>query len=65
MTDDAVPAPPPVAQEQLQQWDGGECIEVAELHSSVGLRDSKQRNGPHISVARSSWSAFVSSLRRG
>ncbi|MEV0746661.1 MULTISPECIES: DUF397 domain-containing protein [unclassified Streptomyces] len=58
---------------RLPQWrkssysngTGGECIEVAELHSSVGLRDSKQRNGPHISVARSSWSAFVSSLRRG
>ncbi|MER5275177.1 DUF397 domain-containing protein [Streptomyces sp. NPDC002809] len=44
---------------------GGECVEVAELHDSVGVRDSKERGGPHISVARSSWSAFVTSLRRG
>ena len=41
---------------------GGECVEVAELHDAVGVRDSKQHSGPHISVARSSWSAFVASL---
>nr|WSW71538.1 DUF397 domain-containing protein [Streptomyces sp. NBC_00995] len=42
---------------------GGECVEMAEIHDSVGVRDSKQDGGPHISVTRSSWSAFVSSLR--
>lgn len=41
---------------------GGECVEVAELHDSVGVRDSKQHGGPHISVVRSSWSAFLASL---
>ncbi|TXS43892.1 DUF397 domain-containing protein [Streptomyces sp. OR43] len=58
---------------RLPQWrkssysngTGGECVEVAELHNSVGVRDSKQRSGSHISVARSSWSAFVSALGRG
>ncbi|MFE9854673.1 DUF397 domain-containing protein [Streptomyces sp. NPDC005780] len=44
---------------------GGECVEVAELHSTVGVRDSKQRGGPHISVARRTWSVFVSSLGHG
>ncbi|WP_371629317.1 DUF397 domain-containing protein [Streptomyces sp. NBC_00341] len=44
---------------------GGECVEVAELHYSVGVRDSKDREGPHISVGRSSWTAFVTSLRCG
>ncbi|MEW2179066.1 DUF397 domain-containing protein [Streptomyces sp. NPDC005406] len=39
---------------------GGECVEVAELHDAVDVRDSKRRSDPHISVARDSWSAFVS-----
>ncbi|MFF8912117.1 DUF397 domain-containing protein [Streptomyces sp. NPDC015032] len=42
---------------------GGECIEVANLHSTVGVRDSKQPHGPHIAVRHSAWALFVTSLR--
>ncbi|MFI7360898.1 DUF397 domain-containing protein [Streptomyces sp. NPDC050149] len=60
--------PPPLAQWRKSSYSngtGGECVEVAELRNSVGVRDSKERGGPHISVARGSWSAFVTSLRHG
>lgn len=57
--------PPPLPQWRKSSYSngtGGECVEVSELHDSVGVRDSKRQSGPHISVARSSWSAFLESL---
>ncbi|WP_326736373.1 DUF397 domain-containing protein [Streptomyces sp. NBC_01022] len=60
--------PPPLPQWRKSSYSngtGGECVEVAELRNSVGLRDSKQHRGPRISVTRSSWLAFVSSLGHG
>lgn len=56
---------PPLTQWRKSSYSngtGGECVEVAELHDSVGVRDSKRRSDPHITVARGPWSAFVSSL---
>ncbi|WP_406160585.1 DUF397 domain-containing protein [Streptomyces sp. NBC_01005] len=41
---------------------GGECVEIADLESAVGVRDSKQPRGPRISVRRSAWERFVASL---
>ncbi|MFD8821581.1 DUF397 domain-containing protein, partial [Streptomyces sp. NPDC059605] len=34
---------------------GTECIEVANLATVVGVRDSKHPEGPHIAVQRSTW----------
>ncbi|WP_406096606.1 DUF397 domain-containing protein [Streptomyces sp. NBC_01013] len=59
------PPPPRWRKSSFSNGTGGECVEVAELHDSVGVRDSKNRCGPHIAVTRSSWSEFVASLRRG
>ncbi|WP_326743155.1 DUF397 domain-containing protein [Streptomyces sp. NBC_01768] len=42
---------------------GGECVEIADLQSAVGVRDSKQPRGPRISVHHSAWARFVASLR--
>ncbi|MFI9036031.1 DUF397 domain-containing protein [Streptomyces sp. NPDC053726] len=42
---------------------GGECVEVADLQSTVGVRDSKQPRGPHIAVRHNTWARFVASLR--
>ena len=41
---------------------GGECVEVADLHSSVGIRDSKQPGGSRIAVRHGTWARFVASL---
>ncbi|WP_406427394.1 DUF397 domain-containing protein [Streptomyces sp. NBC_01589] len=42
---------------------GGECVEVADLYSAVGVRDSKQPRRPHIAVRHSAWAGFVAFLR--
>lgn len=42
---------------------GGECVEVAELGSTVGVRDSKQPLGPQIAVRNDAWAGFISPLR--
>ncbi|MER5363139.1 DUF397 domain-containing protein [Streptomyces sp. NPDC002785] len=42
---------------------GTECVEVADLHPVVGVRDSKQPTGPHIAVQRRAWTRFIASVR--
>ncbi|MEV7957832.1 DUF397 domain-containing protein [Streptomyces sp. NPDC058316] len=42
---------------------GTECVEVADLQSTVGVRDSKQPSGAHIAVRHNAWARFVVSLR--
>ncbi|WP_329616058.1 DUF397 domain-containing protein [Streptomyces brevispora] len=43
---------------------GGECVEVADLGSAVGVRDSKRLGRAHIAVRPAAWAQFVASLRR-
>ncbi|MFF1913152.1 DUF397 domain-containing protein [Streptomyces sp. NPDC058239] len=43
---------------------GTECVEVADLISAIGVRDSKQPQGPRIAVQRSTWTEFVQGLRQ-
>ena len=42
---------------------GGECVEIAELGSTVGVRDSKQPQGPRIAVRQDAWEDFITDLR--
>ncbi|MFG2927756.1 DUF397 domain-containing protein [Streptomyces achromogenes] len=38
----------------------GECVEVADTaHGGRAVRDSKQDNGPLLTVSRYSWQAFI------
>jgi hypothetical protein len=42
------------------------CVEVAELdHETIGIRDSKDKNGPFLTVNRSAMRAFVAGVVRG
>ncbi|MFH8373879.1 DUF397 domain-containing protein [Streptomyces cyaneofuscatus] len=41
---------------------GTECVEVADLAATVGVRDSTRPHGPHISVGRAAWARFVASV---
>jgi hypothetical protein len=43
---------------------GGDCVEVAELDDSVGLRDSKDPAGPILRFGNAAWRAFVTGVRR-
>ncbi|PZF85552.1 DUF397 domain-containing protein [Micromonospora endophytica] len=41
----------------------GECVEVAGFADAVGVRDSKDRQGPALSFAPASWTRFVAASR--
>ncbi len=43
----------------------GECVEVAGFADSVGVRDSKDRQGPALSFAPAGWVRFVAAARVG
>ncbi|MBT2449364.1 DUF397 domain-containing protein [Streptomyces sp. ISL-43] len=44
---------------------GGECVEVADGDGCIGVRDSKQHQGPFLSFESHAWSIFVEQVRRG
>lgn len=43
---------------------GTECVEVADLVTAIGVRDSQRPEGPRVAVRRSTWADFVRGLRR-
>ena len=44
---------------------GGDCVEVARnLPGIVAVRDSKNPDGPRLTVTASTWSAFVAGIKR-
>ncbi|PTA48181.1 DUF397 domain-containing protein [Micromonospora sp. RP3T] len=44
---------------------GGDCVEVADnLPGVVGVRDSKDRQGPALTFTPASWAAFVAHTKR-
>ncbi|HEX3778324.1 MAG TPA: DUF397 domain-containing protein [Pseudonocardiaceae bacterium] len=42
---------------------GGACVEVAFIADVVAVRDSKNTNGPTITVAPTAWRSFLSAAR--
>jgi hypothetical protein len=44
---------------------GSNCVEVAELSDSVGVRDSKDPAGPVLCFSPYSWASFTTGLRDG
>lgn len=45
--------------------EGGECVELAGLPSVVGIRDSKNPQGPKLVVGRSAFGSLVGRIKRG
>lgn len=43
----------------------GDCVEVAELSDSIGVRDSKDPDGPVLRFTRSAWDAFIREAHDG
>ena len=41
------------------------CVEVAHVHPSVAIRDSKNTAGPALAVQPDGWSEFVGRVRFG
>lgn len=42
---------------------GSDCVEVAKLADAVGVRDSKDPDGPVLRFSPYSWASFTSALR--
>lgn len=42
---------------------GGNCIEVADLSSGIGVRDSKDPEGPKLVISRDEFASLVAGLR--
>ncbi|MFB4297752.1 DUF397 domain-containing protein [Actinomadura sp. NTSP31] len=43
---------------------GGNCVELADLGAVVGVRDSKDPDGPKLVVGRDEFAALVAALKR-
>ncbi|MDL4772884.1 MULTISPECIES: DUF397 domain-containing protein [Thermomonosporaceae] len=43
---------------------GGDCVEVAPLPGNVGVRDSKDPDGPRLALSPDDWRALVARLKR-
>ncbi|MBC9003623.1 DUF397 domain-containing protein [Micromonospora aurantiaca (nom. illeg.)] len=41
----------------------GDCVEVAGFADAVGVRDTKDRQGPALSFDRTAWTRFVGAVR--
>ncbi|MDH6113372.1 hypothetical protein P3T36_001748 [Kitasatospora sp. MAP12-15] len=39
--------------------EGGACVEIALTPSTVHVRDSKDKSGPHLTFTPHSWTAFL------
>ncbi|RJL24111.1 DUF397 domain-containing protein [Bailinhaonella thermotolerans] len=50
----------------LRSMANGNCVEVADLgRDHVGVRDSKDVNGPALVFSKKSWAEFAGSVKRG
>lgn len=45
--------------------DGGNCVEAATAPDAVLVRDSKDRDGPHLTFGRQEWEAFAAAVKAG
>lgn len=44
---------------------GGECVEVAGLSGEIGVRDSKDPDGPKLAFTPAQWATFLSEAKSG
>ncbi|NKZ07951.1 DUF397 domain-containing protein [Actinomadura latina] len=45
--------------------EGGACVELAQLHSAVGMRDSKDPHGPVFALSRETFRSLVRDVKAG
>jgi hypothetical protein len=43
----------------------GNCVEVADTPSAIGVRDSKDPSGPILVFARTEWQTFIDGVKTG
>ncbi|WP_242888958.1 DUF397 domain-containing protein [Actinomadura litoris] len=45
--------------------EGGQCVELASLDGSVGIRDSKNPPSPHITIGREALASLLGQIKSG
>ncbi|MFF3487727.1 DUF397 domain-containing protein [Streptomyces sp. NPDC002701] len=45
--------------------DINDCLEIAKSPAAVHVRDSKDAEGPHVTLSPAAWSSFVAPLAAG
>ncbi|GAA2617060.1 DUF397 domain-containing protein [Actinomadura fulvescens] len=43
--------------------DNTDCVEVAQLADNIGVRDSKDPEGPKLTLSRDAWRSLVSRVK--
>jgi len=43
----------------------GDCVEVATCPTTIHIRDSKNKQGPHLTLSPTTWADFLAHARRG
>ncbi|WP_330353934.1 DUF397 domain-containing protein [Streptomyces chartreusis] len=59
MASNAIPAGIQWRKSSYSSDQGGECIEIAEAHASVAVRDSKNPAGPTLTLDPTAFTAFL------
>jgi hypothetical protein len=60
-----------MADPEFKNWhksnhsDDGGCVELAHADDMIGVRDSKNPDGPALVFNRREWDAFVAGIRDG
>ncbi|MFF2811135.1 DUF397 domain-containing protein [Streptomyces sp. NPDC058000] len=44
--------------------EGGNCLEVSASHTAIHIRDSKNPDGPVLTLPAGAWGAFVADVAR-
>ncbi|MEU3249936.1 DUF397 domain-containing protein [Streptomyces sp. NPDC006997] len=42
--------------------DSSNCVEIGRAPAAIRIRDSKQAEGPHLTMALCSWAPFIQAL---
>lgn len=56
---------PAMAWRKSSYSESGNCVEVAFVRKSVFVRDSKDPDGPVLSLSYSEWASFLAALQEG
>ncbi|GAA2608639.1 DUF397 domain-containing protein [Actinomadura fulvescens] len=57
---------------KMDQWrkssysghEGGECVEIANLHAAVGVRDSKAPEAGHLTLSATGFADLIARVKR-